>query len=82
MGAYGSRLEKPPKVATDQVIPTGFWDDMEYGRTLVVEVNLRFDEPLDSKKIFDALARLMNRKGWRKLGARLRLNVRCGTNIR
>ena len=42
----------------------------------VVLYNLfRVDDALDVQKVEGALVKLVNRDGWRKLGARLRLNV-------
>ena len=36
---------------------------------------MRFDDVLDSQKLVDALWKLLERPGWKKLGARLRLNT-------
>lgn len=45
-------------------------------RSAVVYHLSRFDAPLDAKRLRDALVKLIDRDGgWRKLGARLRLNV-------
>lgn len=35
----------------------------------------RYDAALDADKLYNSLERLVARKGWRKLGARLRKNV-------
>lgn len=74
MGLFGSK--RPPPVATDHVIPFRFADDFPYTRGLCLDISLRFDDVLDSDKLRDALDVLLNKPGWRKLGARLRLNVR------
>jgi hypothetical protein len=42
----------------------------------VLDFTLRFDDVLDSEKLGAALVRLMELGNWRKLGARLRMNVK------
>lgn len=64
-----------PTVPTDTVIPFHHFDDQFYARALVLHFFYRFDDVLDADKLKSALERLMRIGGWRKLGARPRLNV-------
>lgn len=73
---FSKKPLNPEKVPTDDVIPLHFFDDNEIFRSLIVEFVLRFDDVLDREKLHNALVRLMEIGNWRKLGARLRLNVR------
>ncbi|KIW01597.1 uncharacterized protein PV09_07069 [Verruconis gallopava] len=74
MGSYVSKPSSPPRIASDTVIPLHYFDDNSMLRSFVPEVTLRFDDVLDVDKIRNALDRLLSRKGWRKLGARVRFN--------
>lgn len=66
----------PAKVPTDIVAPFRYWDDTTVLRSLVVYTLSRYDAAMDPEKLGSSLERLVARKGWRKLGARLRKNVR------
>ncbi|KAI7032232.1 hypothetical protein KC366_g9464 [Hortaea werneckii] len=66
--------QPPPKVPSDEVIPLHSLDDQFYTRALVLHFFSRFDDVLDPEKLRSALDRLLHLGGWRKLGARLRLN--------
>ncbi|KAI6788940.1 hypothetical protein KC332_g18036 [Hortaea werneckii] len=66
--------QPPPKVPSDEVIPLHYLDDQFYTRALVLHFFSRFDDVLDPEKLRSALDRLLQIGGWRKLGARLRLN--------
>ncbi|KAI7259165.1 hypothetical protein KC345_g10385 [Hortaea werneckii] len=66
--------QPPPKVPSDEVIPLHSLDDQFYTRALVLHFFSRFDDVLDPEKLRQALDRLLHIGGWRKLGARLRLN--------
>ncbi|RMY70170.1 hypothetical protein D0862_14782 [Hortaea werneckii] len=66
--------QPPPKVPSDEVIPLHYLDDQFYTRALVLHFFSRFDDVLDPEKLRQALDRLLHIGGWRKLGARLRLN--------
>ena len=66
----------PERVPTDIVIPLGQHDDQHPYRSLVLDFSMRFDDALDVDKLVNALEKLIEKPGWRKLGARLRLNVR------
>lgn len=64
----------PKNVITHQIVPVHMLDISM--RSAVVYHLSRFDAPLDAKRLRDALVKLIDRDGgWRKLGARLRLNV-------
>ncbi|KZL80494.1 ankyrin-2 ankyrin, partial [Colletotrichum incanum] len=63
----------PPAVLTDKVIPVAYWD--HYSRDAVLNVMWRFDHKLDASKLRGALEKLLDRRdGWRRLGARVRLD--------
>jgi len=65
----------PPLVATDRIVPLSQEDDTQINRDLILNFMMRFDSVLDAEKLYSALERLLNRPDWKKLGARLRLNV-------
>jgi hypothetical protein len=73
---FGKRLVAPERVPTDEVIPLFPRDDTPTNRAIVVEFTMVFDDVLDAEKLSSALWKLFERPGWRKLGARLRQNVR------
>jgi hypothetical protein len=53
-------------------------DDTDQNRNIAIEFTMRFDDVLDAQKLVDALWKLLERPGWKKLGARLRLNTTNG----
>lgn len=65
----------PPRIPTDTIIPLHSRDDTHQNRNVSVEFTMCFDEVLDERKLVEALWRLLEKPGWRKLGARLRLNT-------
>lgn len=69
------RFHPVPVVATDTVIPLHSLDGNHINASILLYFLLRFDDVLDTEKLRDALQKLLNRDGWRKLGARLRINV-------
>ncbi|KAF2470369.1 uncharacterized protein BDR25DRAFT_34308 [Lindgomyces ingoldianus] len=71
---FKSKLVAPERVPTDTVIPLHSWDDTKTNRKLCIYFSARFDDVLDVEKLVGALERLLERPGWRKLGARMRLN--------
>ena len=75
MGVFSSKPAKPATVSTDTVIPLHSKDDTKSLRPFVLDYTLCFDDVLDPEKLRSSLARLMELGDWRKLGARLRLNV-------
>lgn len=66
----------PRTTANDMIIPLHLWDDVPYTRAVSLNVTLRFEEVLDIKKLHASLNRLLEIGDWRKLGARLRQNVK------
>jgi hypothetical protein len=65
----------PPPVPTDTVIPVHYWDDTALCRAAVLYDLMRFDDVLDVGKLKTSLEKLLHRDEWRKLGARVRLDV-------
>lgn len=82
MGLLFSKLKQtqPATVPTDLIIPFHYWDDIPTTRSLCLDYTFRFDDVLDAEKIRAALDRLLEIGDWRKLGARLRRNVRLVPN--
>lgn len=72
-------LKAPPKaparIPTDKVLPMHFLDDTDMNRTYICTWTMVFDDVLDADKLAAALARLAELGDWKKIGARLRLNV-------
>lgn len=68
----------PERVPTDTVIPLNNYDDTYANRSLAFDFHMQFAEVLDAERLSGALWRLLEKPGWRKLGARLRMNVRNG----
>jgi len=68
----------PLRVPTDKVVPVGFFDDTIFFRTFTVYVTFVYDEVLDVDKLHNGMTRLVKKKGWDKLGARLRRSVSRG----
>lgn len=71
------RPQAPPTVATDTIVPMHHMDDNKINRSMVVMFMMRFDDVLDPEKLKVSLDKLFSRDDWRKLGARIRLNVSC-----
>ncbi|OHF02037.1 hypothetical protein CORC01_02616 [Colletotrichum orchidophilum] len=76
MGSWFSRVKPkaPATVATDTVIPLNANDDNVFNRAIAMAFMMRFDDVLDPERLHSSLTKLLDREGWRKLGARLRLN--------
>lgn len=75
MFMFKSKPIAPSTVPTGKVYPVHYWDDTTTFRSVVLYNLFRVDDALDVQKVEGALVKLVNRDGWRKLGARLRLNV-------
>ncbi|KAI0121111.1 hypothetical protein BJ170DRAFT_145704 [Xylariales sp. AK1849] len=78
MGLFWSKKTPPKKVDSDEVVPLPYFDDTFLLATFVLHSLLVFDDALDAEKLRDALERLAQRDGWRKLAARLRKNTSGG----
>lgn len=76
---FGQR--KPAKDANDekhdpdQVIPYNFLDDDPEFKNSVAFMSFRINAVLDEEKLRSALDEVFEMDGWRKLGARVRMNV-------
>jgi hypothetical protein len=66
---------KAKVISTDTIIPLHRFDDVPIFRNIVNDFTLRFDDVLDAEKLRKALERLLQLGKWKKLGARLRMNV-------
>ncbi|KAH7394252.1 hypothetical protein DE146DRAFT_126544 [Phaeosphaeria sp. MPI-PUGE-AT-0046c] len=73
-GIFGSKAVAPERVPTDEVIPLFERDDTATNKGISLEFSMIFDEVLDADKLSGALWKLLEKPGWRKLGARLRYN--------
>ena len=64
-----------PTNPDDKILPLNAADDTDVLRSVVVVLSYRFDDVLDPVKLKDTYEKLLDRPGWRKIGARLRMNV-------
>lgn len=78
---WKSKGELSARVPTDQVIPFHALDDGYVNRNVVMEASYRFDDVLDVNRLRLALHRLMQRDGWKKLGARIRQNASSQSGV-
>ncbi|KAK7192966.1 lysR family regulatory protein [Paraphaeosphaeria sporulosa] len=62
------------RVPTDTVIPLHYLDSSKMFTDIVMDLSLHFSYVLDSEKLVAALEQLLEKPGWRKLGARIRRN--------
>ncbi|KAF7626330.1 hypothetical protein F9C07_2287016 [Aspergillus flavus] len=69
-----SKPSRPERVPTDTVVPLSFADDQPHARAICLHHTCRFDDVLDIEALRLSLERLLELDGWRRLGARLRLN--------
>ncbi|KAI1136067.1 hypothetical protein F5Y05DRAFT_392812 [Hypoxylon sp. FL0543] len=65
----------PLTISSDTVVPLHRFDDVSINRKVIVEYTMKFDDVLDPDKLRLSLEKLLSRRDWRKLGARLRLNT-------
>ena len=66
---------QPKRIPSDVVIPLHHADSNAMLATIVTDVSLQFDSVLDVDRLVHALKKLVEKLGWRKLGARLRRTV-------
>jgi hypothetical protein len=72
-----SPSRNPPQLfESDEIHPVHMLDDTKTLRGIIVTWTLRFNDVLDADKLNSSLSRLLEIGDWRKLGGRLRLNVR------
>lgn len=69
------RARISPIVETDEVLPLTLIDNIAAARNAILSEVIRFDQVLDVVKLRDGLTELIDKRGWRKLGGRLRLRV-------
>jgi len=69
-------IRRAPKCAsTDRVLPLYFLDRSAFVTNMNTAAVLVFDEVLDPEKLRTSLEGLVKRKGWERLGARIRESV-------
>ena len=78
---FGSKPKAPERVPTDTIIPVHTHDDNAVFRAVGMRFTMRFDDVLDVDKLVGALEKLLLKPGWKRLGARLRLDVSSLTFI-
>jgi hypothetical protein len=66
----------PSIVASDKIIPLHWFEDGLMWKKVIVYTLFVFDDALDPEKLRIALEKLIQRDGYKKLGGRLRTNVR------
>lgn len=71
----GTKRPQFPTVPTDEVLPMHAFDDTPFMRQCPILWTIRFDEILDAAMLNEALSKLFEMDGWRRLGGRIRLNV-------
>jgi hypothetical protein len=72
---FGSKFNTPETIPTDTIIPLFERDDSTTNRAVALEFTMVFEDVLNADKLSGALWKLLQKPGWKKLGARLRLNV-------
>ncbi len=63
-------------VKTDDVFPVHFIDQAGLIRESIINYTFQFNDVLDAEKLHDSLVSLLRIGDWKKLGGRLRLDVR------
>ncbi|KAJ4291088.1 hypothetical protein N0V90_010286 [Kalmusia sp. IMI 367209] len=64
----------PQRVPTDTIVPLHYLDGTKTNAGIVMDFSMQFDHVLDVEKLVGALEKLLEKPGWRKLGARIRIN--------
>lgn len=59
----------------DKIVPLHHFDDGPLWRAFILYSLFVLDHVLDAEKLRTSLERLIRKKGWQKLGARLKQNV-------
>ena len=65
-----------PTNPTDTILPVYYFDDTPLLRNYVQCSTLRFNDVLDAEMLKESLSRVIALPGWRKLGGRVRMDVR------
>jgi hypothetical protein len=61
---------------TDEVFPAHYLDQLGIISTSFISLTFQFKDVLDPQKLHDSLVKLLEMEGWKKLGGRLRRDVR------
>ncbi|EQK99555.1 Chloramphenicol acetyltransferase-like domain protein [Ophiocordyceps sinensis CO18] len=64
--------DQPGQLLPDKVVPLGIFDDTFLTWDVVYYTMFLFDDAMDVSRLRDGLESLVERDGWRKLGARIR----------
>lgn len=64
-------------IKSDDIFPVHFIDQGGIIRASIISYTFRYNDVLVPGKLHDALVKLLGTGEWRKLGGRLRRNVRC-----
>lgn len=67
--------DRPGQLLPDKVVPLGIFDDTFLTWDVVYYTMFLFDDAMDVSRLRDGLESLVERDGWRKLGARIRRSV-------
>lgn len=72
-----ARASRPTlHIETDNVFPIHFIDQAGLIRASIISYTFRYNDVLDPEKLHNSLIKLLGMNDWRKLGGRLRLDVR------
>jgi hypothetical protein len=66
----------PSMLESDEIFPVHFIDQAGIIRSSIINYTFRYNDVLDANKLHNSLNQLLHMGEWRKLGGRLRLNVR------
>ncbi|KAL7957995.1 putative LysR family regulatory protein [Trichoderma compactum] len=69
MGLFSKKRAPPPTIPTDEVIPVRFVDELYQWS---FDFTLFFEDVMDVEILRNSVDRLLQKDGWRQLGARLR----------
>lgn len=72
MGLFLSKRVPPPTIPTDDVTPLRFVDELY---PVSFDFTLVFRDVMDAELLREAANKVLQRQGWRQLGARLRRSV-------
>ncbi|KAF5987296.1 hypothetical protein FCOIX_999 [Fusarium coicis] len=83
MPFFKKEKQRPPPdiVESDDIIPVHLFDDTAAARGIVLVWTLQFEDVLNPHKLNDALSKLFERDGWRRLGGRFRQKSDGGLEI-
>ncbi|KAI1261787.1 putative LysR family regulatory protein [Xylariaceae sp. FL1019] len=71
MGLFAAKRASPPMVPTDEIVPLRFVDELY---PVSFDFTLVFRDVIDAEILRSAADKVLQRDGWRQLGARLRRN--------